>query len=109
MKNSNEEIKKMLKDHERRIKILEEKLPKQKKQETKKDYKGLSGGIRFLFDNNFLNELKTANEITAELKRKGYHHSLASVSKMLSVNYTKNKKILNRIKEKGVWKYVLRK
>ena len=109
MKESNEEIKTMLEDHERRIKILERKLPKQKKQESTKDYKGLSGGIRFLIDNNFLNEPKTASEIMAELKREGYHHSLASISKMLSVNYTKNKKILNRIKEKKVWKYVLRK
>ncbi len=109
MKASNKEIKKIIEDHERRIKILEGKLPKQKKQEPNKDYKGLSGGIRFLIDNNFLNELKTASEIMAELKREGYHHSLPSLSKMLSVNYTKNKKILNRIKEMGVWKYVLRK
>ena len=109
MKESNKKIKAMLEDHERRIKILEKKLPKQKRQESNGDYKGLSGGIRFLIDNNFLNEPKTANEITAELKREGYHHSLASVSKMLGVNYTKKKKILNRIKEKGVWRYVLRK
>lgn len=109
MKESNAEIKKMLEDHERRINKLEEKLPKHKKQESEKNYKGLSGGIKFLVDNNFLNEPKTANEIMAELKREGYHHSLASISKMLSVNYTKNKKILNRIKEERVWKYVLRK
>ncbi len=103
------EIRKILNDHEKRIKILEGKPSKQNRQESKKGYTGLAGGIRFLIDNKFLNELKTANEIMAELKREGYHHSLASISKMLSVNFTKNKKILNRIKEKDGWKYALRK
>ena len=108
-----EETKRILDDHERRIKVLEG-TPKSdvksgKKQESSKNYKGLAGGINFLIDNKFLNEPKTANEIMAELKREGYHHSLASISKMLSVNFTKNKKILNRIKDKDGWKYVLRK
>jgi hypothetical protein len=107
MKISNEKT--MLSDHERRIKILEGKLPKQKKQESQRAYKGLSGGIRFLIDNNFFNEPKKASNVMAELKREGYHHSLAPISKMLSVNYTKSKKILNRIKENNVWKYMLRK
>ena len=104
-----EETKRILDEHERRIRILESKPSKQKKQESSKDYKGLAGGIRFLIDNKFLNEPKTANEIMAELKREGYHHSLSSISKMLSVNFTKNKKILNRIKDKEGWRYVLRK
>ena len=56
----------MLEDHEKRIRILEKGLPKQKKLKTEKGYRGLSGGIKFLIDNNFLNELKTANEIMAE-------------------------------------------
>jgi hypothetical protein len=102
-------IKKMLDDHEKRLRILEGNPPKQNKHESKNKYSGLAGGIRFLIDNKFLNELQTANEIMAELKREGYHHSLASISKMLSVNFTKNKKILNRIKENDGWKYVLRK
>jgi hypothetical protein len=103
------EIKKILEDHEKRLKILEGNPPKQDKHESKKKYSGVAGGIRFLIDNKFLNELKTANEIMVELKREGYHHSLASISKMLSVDFTRNKKILNRIKENDGWKYVLRK
>ncbi len=105
-----EEIKQMFEDHERRIKILEGKPLEQKKPESnKKDYKGLAGGIRLIIDNEFLKDPKTVNEIVAELKREGYHHSVAPVSKMLSVDFTKNKKVLNRIMEGKVWKYVLRK
>lgn len=103
-----EEIKKILEDHEKRIKSLESLLPKEK-QQASKCYKGLAGGIRYLIDHGFLGQHKTVNEIMVELKREGYHHSVASVSKMLSVNFIKNNKDLNRIKEDGVWKYVLRK
>jgi hypothetical protein len=100
---------KILQDHEKRIKVLEGNPPKQNDQTSKKNYTGLAGGIRFLIDNKFLNIPKTANEVMSELKREGYHHSLAPISKMLSINFTKNKKILNRIKEDDIWKYVLRK
>ncbi len=104
-----DEIKRILDDHEKRINTLEGKPLKQNSQKSSEDYKGLAGGIRFLINNKFLNEPKTANEIMAELRREGYHHSLAPISKMLSVDFTKNKKILNRIREKNGWKYVLRK
>lgn len=104
-----EEIKKILDDHEIRIRVLEDKPVKEKETRIEKDYKGLVGGIKFLIDNKFLDEPRTANEIMTELKREGYHHSLAPISKMLSVNFTKNKKVLNRIKDKENWKYVLRK
>lgn len=103
-----EEVKQRIESLENRVSILEG-TPIKKSEEASKNYKGLAGGIRFLIANKFLNEPKTANEIMAELKREGYHHSLASVSKMLSVDFTKNKKILNRIKDKENWKYVLRK
>lgn len=105
-----EETKRMLDDHEKRITTLEKgPLKAEQSKEDKKDYKGLAGGIRLLIDNSFLNEPKSANEIMVELKREGYHHSVAPISKMLSVDFTKNKKILNRIKENNVWKYVMRK
>lgn len=96
-----DEIKRILEDHEIRVKALEEAiLPKKKKKEINKNYKGLAGGIRFLIDNDFLNEPKTVNEIRDELKREGYHHSVAPVSKMLSVNFTNKRKILKRFKDK---------
>jgi hypothetical protein len=105
-----EETRIILEDHEKRIKALESPSSKEEtRQGGDKKYKGLAGGIRYLIDNRFLNQPKTVNEIMAELKREGYHHSAAPISKMLSVNFTKNNKILNRIKEGSVWKYVLRK
>ena len=107
-----EVIKKILDDHEKRLQKIEGiffSKEDKKIKPTPKGYKGLGGGISFLIDNGFLNEPKAANVIMEELKREGYHHSISSISKMLSVNFTKNKKILNRIKEADSWKYVLRK
>lgn len=104
-----EETKRILDDHERRIRLLEGNTSKQKKQESNKDYKGLAGGIRFLIDNKFLNEPKTTKDIMSELKREGYHYTQSGIASTLSETFTKSQKILNRIKEKDGWKYVLRK
>mgnify|MGYP001597735902 CR=1 FL=1 len=106
-----EEIKKIIDDHENRIKKLEEIIfsRKQTGKTTKKDYKGLAGGIRLLINNGFLNEPKSVKEIMSELKREGYHNSQAGVASTLSVTFTKSQKVLNRIDENKVWKYVLRK
>jgi len=108
-----EEIERMLEEHEKRLRKIEDFLFSREghkiRPQPSRDYKGLTGGIRFLVDNGFLKEPKTANEIMNELKREGYHHSISSISKLLSVNFTNNWKILNRIKEGDYWKYVLRK
>ena len=102
-----EETKKRFDDHEKRIRALENK--PQKKEEPDKNYRGLTGGIELLIDNGFFKEPKTANEVMEELKREGYHHSLAPIANALSVGFTKNKKKLNRVKDKKIWRYVLRK
>lgn len=73
------------------------------------NYSGLTGGIRFLIDNNFYNTPKSVKEIFNELKREGYHYSYESVDKLLRVDFHKNNKILNRFKEDKVWKYAIRK
>ena len=104
-----EETKRILDDHERRISALEGKNQKEKKRESNKDYKGLAGGIRFLVDNKFFNEPKTTKDIMAELKREGYHYTQSGIASTLSETFTKSQKILNRIKDKDGWKYVLRK
>lgn len=107
-----EEIKKKFEAIEKRLNALEGKKIEQKeeiKENKKEKFSGLGGGINLIIKNGFFNTPKTLNEIYQDLKREGYHHSLSSVAKMLSVNFTKNKKILNRIKEDKVWKYVLRK
>ena len=104
-----EKTKRILEDHEKRIKALEQYLPKQKITEKKKNYGGLGGGINLLIENGFFVKLKSFGEVVEELKREGYHHSKGSVAKMLSVNFVKKKKILTRVKEGNFWKYALRK
>jgi len=107
-----EEIKRILADHEKRIKELEKAILSKDRTESKvaeKEYDGLSGGIRFLIDNGFLNIPKSVNEIMEELKKEGYHYPRKSINKLLSINFARNAKILTRIKEEKVWKYVVRK
>ena len=76
---------------------------------TKESFSGLAGGIRFLIKNDFFNEPKMLKEVIDELKREGYHRSTSGVASTLSVTFTANKKILTRIKEGKIWKYVIRK
>jgi hypothetical protein len=107
-----QKIKEKLDDFERRLKILEEKEPAvepKKRVEESKKYKGLVGGLRYLIDHDFFKEPKTVKETMEELSKEGYHYPHASISKMLSVDFTKNSKILTRIIEKDVYKYVIRK
>lgn len=105
-----QEIKRILEDHEERIKRLEGKKSSEKTKDIKtENFKGLAGGIRLLIKNNFLNKPKTLNEIMTELKREGYHYTKAGISSTLSETFMKNKKILNRFREDKSWKYVIRK
>lgn len=107
---NDEEINKRFEEIEKRLGALENKKSEKIAREDKEEnFSGISGGINLLIKNGFLNSLRDANEIKEELKREGYHHSIGSISKMLSVNFTKNKKVLTRIKEKDIYKYVLRK
>lgn len=76
---------------------------------TKENFSGLAGGIRFLIKNGFFNEPKTLKDVIDELKREGYHRSTSGVASTLSVTFTANQKILTRIKEGKIWKYVTRK
>jgi len=106
-----DEIKARIENHEKRLSALESKHTEKLKNSTddSKDYSGLVGGIRYLIDNGFFNEPKTVKETLDELKRKGYHYGDAAVSKALSVTFTRKTKVLNRIKEGDVYKYVIRK
>jgi len=94
---------------EKRLDALEGKKTKAVKSRNKDKYSGLAGGIRFLIDNNKFNQLKSVAEVFNELKKEGYHYPKKSVEKLLSVNFVKNSKLLNRIKEDKKWKYVIRK
>ena len=106
-----QEIKKKFESIEKRLERLENPNTRYKKtlENSTKNYKGLGGGINLLIHNRFFDTPKPFNEIFDEMKREGYHHSKGAVAKMLSVNFVKNKKILTRIKEDKIWKYVIRK
>lgn len=104
-----QEIIKRFEEIEKRLDNLEGKPNKIKKEKSKDNYSGLVGGIRFLIDNKKFDQPKTVAEIFEELKSEGYHYPKKSVEKLLSVNFMKNSKILNRINENKKWKYVLRK
>ncbi len=106
-----QEIKRILQDHEERLEKLEL-LPssfKATSQIPAKKFEGLIGGINFLMEQNFFTGLKSADKIWTELKREGYVYPKKSVMKILNVDFVNKKKILNRIKENDVWKYCLRK
>jgi len=108
----NEEINARLGIIEKRLDILEGKTSKKNgigNLGNKKSYSGLVGGIRFLIDNKKFNQPKSVAEAFEELKKEGYHYPKKSVEKLLSINFTKNQKVLNRIKENKKWKYVIRK
>lgn len=107
-----EEIKKRLDDFENRLKKIEDFLfsgQNKKEKIVSEDYKGLAGGVRFLIDKGFLNQPKSVNEILNELKKENYHYTLTGIASTLSETFTKSQKILNRIKEGKVYKYVVRK
>jgi len=72
-------------------------------------YKGIVGGIQFLMDSNYLNQLRSMREIFEELKREGYYYSLQSVDTTLRRIFVSKKKVLTRTQVGKVWKYAIRK
>lgn len=111
----NEETKQEFEKIWDKLKEIEKKLSqkkevhKEKRIYSKKGYKGLAGGIRLIINEGFLDHPKSVNEVYQELRRQGYHYPQKSVTKLLSINFMKNSRILTRIKENKKWKYVIRK
>jgi hypothetical protein len=108
------ELEKKLETQEKRILKLEKILLQESKKQPQNsndenNFKGLIGGIRFLISKGFLNEPKTSKENQEELKKEGYHYSIKSVDKILRVNLMQKQKILTRVREENVWKYVIKK
>lgn len=103
-------VEKMIKDHEKRISKLEKATFGEKlKLKGKQEFRGLSGGIQYLISKGFLNTPKSVNEVQEELRKEGYHYRWESINKMLSIDFMRKRKLLRRIKENGIWKYVARK
>ncbi|WP_016939599.1 hypothetical protein [Nitrosopumilus sp. SJ] len=80
---------------------------KNPKKQSFNDYSGLKGGINFLIDHNFFDQLKSSKDVNEELKKENYFHTIQSVDKRL--RFLVSSKILTRIRDEGKWKYALRK
>jgi len=105
-----DDIEKAIKDHEKRISELEKAVFAEKvKPKEKEQFKGLSGEIEYVISKGFLNTPKSVKEVQEELRKEGYHYPYKSVGKLLYVDFMKKRKILTRIKENNIWKYVVRK
>lgn len=104
------ELEKKLETHEKRIKQLEKLMaPQQAKKEKEPNFKGLTGGINFIISQQYLNNPKSVKEIVEKLKLEGYHYGEKSAEKILRVNLMQKRKILTRVREDDIWKYVIRK
>lgn len=88
--------------------INKESVKSNESNDAKSDFSGLRGGIRYLISQNFLNQPKAVKDVQEELIKEGYHYSIQSVDKTLRDLHQKNK-ILTRVNEANVWKYVVRK
>lgn len=98
-----------LEELDERTKKLESLVEKEPPKKEDKKFSGLTGGIKFLIKSGFFVHPKSVEEVKTELEREGYYYPYTSVDKILRVNFTKNKKILTRLKANKVWKYVQRK
>ncbi len=107
------EIKKILDNHEERIKKLEvQPFEKGKGKETiisKEKLKGIPKGVKELIESEFFNKPKNINDAVKELARKGYFASRETIDRTIRRDFFKKKGILTRIKEEKIWKYVLKK
>lgn len=106
-------IEKRLDSFEERLDRLEKKvfIKKEEKSinENSKNYEGLTGGINFLIDQGYFKKLTPVTDIISELKKENYIYSRQAVDLILRRDFVKKMKILTRVKEEGIWKYVLRK
>ncbi|MHA7646651.1 hypothetical protein [Nitrosopumilus sp. S4] len=102
---------KKIKELESRISKLEKAVfpSNVSKKTNSKTYKGLTGGLSLLLDNNFFKKPKLVTEVQDELKKEGYYYSLQSTDTLLRRDMVNRKKILTRLKSGGVWQYVIRK
>lgn len=112
---ANEEVTKILKDHELRIKTLEGLLKsgkietiKGKKDDVEKKYAGPKGGVLFLIDQGFLKNRKTATEVYSALDEEGYIYKREVIQTALN-RLSNPKGFLVKIEKNGKKVYVQRK
>lgn len=109
-----DETKSLIEGLDRRLQAIEKRFAaksatKNAELEGEKSYKGLAGGINLLLDEHFFDTPKSKAETREQLALKGYHHPEGAVQAALARDFMKKKRILTRIDEGNIYKYVIRK
>lgn len=97
-------IKKLL-DELETISDGKEKLPSGKQV---KKLTGCIGAIQGLIDEGFFDEMKSVVEVISKLKQEGQPYTKQLISMNLLNLVKPSKRILRRINDGGVWKYIIR-
>ena len=77
--------------------------------DAKKKYKGATGGIRLLLDENFFDKKRYFREVCKALELKGYYYSKQAVQTPLNNLSSSKGKVLVALTEKGKKLYAKRK
>lgn len=111
--NDLKDIVKRLKNHERRIGLLERR-PSRNSSQTKKEskmgksYSGPAGGIRLLGEEGFFKSKKDLSSVRDELKKRDYNYPTKSIDNALR-RASSTKGLLVALREEGKKIYVERK
>ena len=100
-----EEIKKILEDHEKRLKEIE-KIVFSKKRKFFTQRKSILDHLLYLKSEGFFDQPKTLKEIVERLAQEGYHYPQQSLTEPL--RRAVRQRVLGRIKQKGKWAYCKR-
>ena len=104
------EIIETLKDHEERLKRLEEKrILVQPKRKEKVSFFGISKGVYELIKEGFFDIPRKIEEIILELERKGFFGRRDKIDSSIRKTFFGTKKLLDRMKKGGSWRYFKRK
>lgn len=104
----NDEIKKILDNHEKRISKLEKKLEAgiKKPKKLTAERKTISDHLDYLKSEGFFDQPKKTREIVERLAQEGYHYPPESLT--YSLQKAVQKKVLGRVKKEKKWAYCKR-
>ena len=112
-----DDVRKIIDEMDSRLREVEKFIAKSKdaghkkevKAENLGDYSGLKGGINSIIKGGFINTPRSRDEIHTELARLGYHYSRAAMQTALNRDFMQKKRLITRIKEGKLYKYVVKK
>lgn len=112
-----DDVRKIIEEMDSRLREVEKFVAKSKNTEHRKetkvenadDYGGLKGGINSIIKDGFISIPRSRDEIHTELARLGYHYSRAAMQTALNRDFMKKKRLITRIKEGKIYKYVVKK